>query len=83
MERYQKRVAVAMNFDNIECTSKVQRWSSEKRERVTIPQPNLINTYNKHMGGVDIMTGCLKSTALQLEVKNGIGVCSRELLIWH
>ena len=27
-----KNVTVAMNFDSIECISKVQRWSSEKRK---------------------------------------------------
>lgn len=29
------------NFDNIECTSKVQTWFSEKKENVVILQPNL------------------------------------------
>ena len=46
-----KRMAVATNFDNIECKSKVQRWFSEKREIATISQPNLINTYHTHIEG--------------------------------
>lgn len=48
-----KSVAVMTNFYNIECSSKVQRWLSEKNGKVILPQSNLINNYNKYMGGVD------------------------------
>ena len=65
-----KSLAVATNFDSIECTSKLQRWSLEKRERVTILQPNLINTYNKHMEGVGHHDWLLQKHTIAIRSKN-------------
>lgn len=37
------------------------RYSSSKKKRITIKQPNLIQKYNMGMGGVDILDGLLSS----------------------
>ena len=34
--------------------SKCKRWSKAKKERVSVPQPVIIQHYNKGMGGVDL-----------------------------
>ena len=48
-----KAVGIAVNFDKILLEVSVQRWSSESKSRIPIVQPCVIQTYNKHMGGVD------------------------------
>ena len=48
-----KSVRVASNCDSIEPISSVQRWNKETRCKVSVPQPHMIDQYNKGMGGVD------------------------------
>ncbi|KAF9419654.1 hypothetical protein HW555_003932 [Spodoptera exigua] len=48
--RVEKKIFV--NFENWDLES-ATRWSHEKKAKVAIPQPSLIASYNKHMGGVD------------------------------
>ncbi|XP_060801591.1 piggyBac transposable element-derived protein 3-like [Amyelois transitella] len=45
-------VTVATNFENWALTS-ATRWSNEKKSKISIPQPAVIASYNKNMGGVD------------------------------
>lgn len=47
-------VTAATNFENMSVGT-VKRWSREKKARVQVPQPTLFASYNKGMGGVDIM----------------------------
>ena len=48
-----KAVGIASNFDTILPEVLVQRWSSESKSRIPAAQAYVIQTYNKHMGGVD------------------------------
>lgn len=48
-----KCVIVASNYDSVRPLANVSRWSRESKQRVEVPQPKLIQSYNKHMGGVD------------------------------
>ena len=48
-----KAVGIASNFDTFLPEVSVQPWSSESKSRIPIVQPYVIQTYNKHMGGVD------------------------------
>ncbi|XP_031343006.1 piggyBac transposable element-derived protein 2-like [Photinus pyralis] len=48
-------VTMATNYDGIEPMSQVKRWSSKKKEKISVPQPKLFQTYNAFMGGVDLL----------------------------
>lgn len=47
-------VTIISNFVGIQPESKVSRYSSLEKKKISVPQPNVINQYNKHMGGVDL-----------------------------
>ena len=44
-------VYVASNSDPVNPLSSVQRWDREEKNSVSVPQRNVINVYNKGMGG--------------------------------
>lgn len=46
-------VTVASNVCGVQPMQQVKRYSQHEKKHVLIPQPNLINLYNKKMGGVD------------------------------
>ena len=48
-------VTVASNFDTVQPMGKAKRWSSAKKCLVDLQQPAVITSYNRHMGGVDIL----------------------------
>ncbi|KAL1416974.1 hypothetical protein MTO96_027272 [Rhipicephalus appendiculatus] len=50
-----KCVCVATNYDGSHPTTTVTRYSRKERKRVPVPQPRVIQQYNKHMGGVDLL----------------------------
>ena len=45
-------VTAGTNYENLVMTT-TTRWSSEKKGKVSIPQPLVMSSYNKGMGGVD------------------------------
>ena len=48
-----KCVTVGTNYDTVEQTRTVKRWQKEKKAKGPVPQPNVLYSYNKNMGGVD------------------------------
>ena len=50
-----KRVLLGSNHIGIEPKTILKRWDKEKQCRVDVPAPQIINNYNKFMGGVDSM----------------------------
>ncbi len=46
-------VYVASNCEQSNPLSDVSRWSSAEKKKIQIPQPNMVRSYNKDMGGVD------------------------------
>lgn len=46
-------VNVASNVHSVEPARSITRWSRKTNENIAVKQPNLINNYNKYMGGVD------------------------------
>ncbi len=47
-------VVILTNFEDVSTTT-CTRWDSSQKKKVTIPQPKVIKSYNKFMGGVDLM----------------------------
>ncbi|KAG8240209.1 hypothetical protein J437_LFUL019340, partial [Ladona fulva] len=64
-----KCVAVATNFDTLEPTVQVMRWCKEKSAKAYVPQPALINNYNKYMGGEDMHDWLLEKHAIAIKGK--------------
>ena len=48
-------VCVVGNYVGVDPTISVRRWSSATRNAVSIAQPRMIKSYNKRMGGVDLL----------------------------
>ena len=48
-------VTVATNYDSVDTVGKVKRWSVAKKAAIEVPQPTVVNSYNCHMGGVDML----------------------------
>ncbi|XP_046982954.1 piggyBac transposable element-derived protein 3-like [Schistocerca americana] len=46
-------VTVATNFDRVQPLRSVARLSREPKKRISVPQPNLLQSYNTHMAGID------------------------------
>ncbi|KAJ8914400.1 hypothetical protein NQ315_017494 [Exocentrus adspersus] len=44
-------VTMVTNYDTVEPLGKVKRWSPIYKEKVDVPQPHLIQNYNRFMGG--------------------------------
>ena len=49
------RLTMASNCHGVEPIGSVKRWSKAAGTMIDVPQPHLINKYNKNMGGVDRM----------------------------
>ncbi|KAG8238660.1 hypothetical protein J437_LFUL018153 [Ladona fulva] len=62
-----KCVAVATNIDTLEPTVQVMRWCKERSAKAYVPQPALINNYNKYMGGVDMHDWLLEKHAIAIK----------------
>lgn len=78
-----KCVIVATNYDKIEPLAKATRWKREAKQRVEVPQPKLIQNYNKYMGGVDHHDWLVGKYGIQIRGKNGTGLCLFAFWIWH
>lgn len=46
-------VSLATNFDRVEPTKSVSRFSHAQKRKINVQQPMVISNYNKHMGGID------------------------------
>ncbi len=57
-----KRVVnVASNFESCQPVRQCSRYSTQRREKNSVPQPLLIQNYNASMGGVDLLDRMLGS----------------------
>lgn len=67
-----KPVSVATNHDTVLPLLNRRRFCRSKKEYTTVAQPNVINNYNKFMGGVDLLDRCLSNYRPAIRGKNGI-----------
>jgi DNA excision repair protein ERCC-6 len=59
-----KPVYMASNCDAVEPVSQCKRYNRQEKGYVAIPQPLLINDYNRFMGGVDLFDNGTKNYAI-------------------
>nr|CAH7746200.1 unnamed protein product [Callosobruchus chinensis] len=62
-------VTMGTNYDTIEPQSKVKRWSSVKKEKVDVPQPQLFRKYNSSMGGIDLLDQGVNNYRISIQGK--------------
>ena len=62
-------VCVVSNHKGVDPTVPVRRWSSATRNAVSIAQPRMIQSCNKHMGGVDLLDRFLSDYRPRLRSK--------------
>jgi len=54
----------------------MKRWSVSKKAAIEVPQPTVVNNYNCHMGGVDMLDSFMANYRPKFRSKNGGGHCS-------
>jgi hypothetical protein len=69
-------VTVATNYDSIDTVGKVKRWSTANKKVIEVPQPTVVNSYNCHMGCVDLLDSFMANYRPTFDQKNGGGRCS-------
>ena len=70
-----KVVNILSTFAGKEPQNKVKRYSQNKKKRIDILQPNVVNVYNRFMGGVDCMDQNISTYMIHLRSKKCGGYC--------
>ncbi|MGH0123768.1 UNVERIFIED_CONTAM: hypothetical protein FKN15_076233 [Acipenser sinensis] len=50
-----KAVNLLSSFVGIEPVGNVKRWDRKSKTHIMVPRPAIVETYNKFMGGVDLL----------------------------
>ncbi|KAG8190281.1 hypothetical protein JTE90_025794 [Oedothorax gibbosus] len=56
-----KVVCLASNFECMEPMGQAKRWCPKSKKKIDLPQPGIVGSYNKNMGGVDLLDRFLSS----------------------
>lgn len=67
--RDNKVVCLASNFEEDTPLGQVKRWCSKEKKKIDLPQPKLIASYNKYMGGVDLLDRFLSTYRPRIKCK--------------
>lgn len=62
-------MTVATNNGCIHPLVNVKRYNRKLRRECTLPQPNVINDYNQHMGGVDLLDNGIANYRIKVRGK--------------
>ncbi|KAK9700380.1 Transposase IS4 [Popillia japonica] len=60
---------MATNHDTIEPMAKVKRWSKIQKGKIDMNQPHLFQSYNKGMGGVDLLDQSVSTYRIAIRSK--------------
>lgn len=52
---------LALNFECMEPMGQTKRWCQKSKRKIDLPQPGIVGSYNKNMGGVDLLVRFLSS----------------------
>ena len=61
-----KVVSLASTFVGCSPEGKVQRYDRQKKEKVEVTRPHIVDLYNRHMGGVDLLDANLARNRILL-----------------
>lgn len=67
--RDNKTVLMASNFIGKEPEGKCSRFSRSEKKNIQIKQPKVIQLYNKHMGGVDVLDQSINSYRIAFRIR--------------
>lgn len=62
-------VCLATNFEKVLPTQPVKRFCRKQKEMVNVNQPNMINSYNRFMGGVDLHDNFISKYRVRIKGK--------------
>ena len=71
-------VSMLTKYEAVEPTSQVRRWDRKQKKEVFVECPSAVVTYNKSMGGVDLLDGLLSYYRIPVRSKKWY-----HRLIWH
>lgn len=62
-------VTVASNIEEVEPIGNIKRYSRKEKREVQVKQPNIIEKYNSHMGGVDLHDNAIANYRIRIRGK--------------
>lgn len=62
-------VSIASNWDTVDPPGTAKRYSRQEKKSVNIQQPKVIENYNKHMGGVDLLDNFVSMHRIKIKGK--------------
>lgn len=62
-------VYILSNKSGVAPLQQIQRYSVTKKQKITVPQPNVISHYNKCMGGVDLLDNNIANYRINIRGK--------------
>ncbi|KAK9729882.1 Transposase IS4 [Popillia japonica] len=63
-------VTVASNIEEVEPIGNIKRYSRKEKREVQVKQPNIIEKYNSHMGGVDLHDNAIANYRIRIRDTN-------------
>ena len=75
---HNRAVTILTAFQAVMPSSQVKRWDCEEKKEMIVNCPSVVVSYNKNMGGVDLLDGLLSYYGIPVKSKT-----SNHRLIWN